>query len=250
MALPINDLFLLPLPKQRPEHVGRMTVVLDLDETLIHSIFMNDLEVITNSTSKLIKLMKKLRKKCDLFLTDVGNYGDIFVFFRPGLHRFLKKLSTTCEVVLWTAASRRYAKPILDFIDPDGHLLPYRLFRDHTIQRGKESIKDLGLLGRNMRKTLLIDNNEDAMARAPRNSYLITDFYGDPNDRELQDVWRLICEVTECYAYNADIRMKLEQTAAINRITKDVSLKQLKWKKVFISEKKFVYQKVLCRQRA
>jgi len=236
MVLPINDLFLLPLPKQRPEHSDRMTVVLDLDETLIHSIFLNDLEVLTKSTSKLLKLMKKLRKKCDLFLSDVGNYGDIFVFFRPGLHRFLKKLSTTCEVVLWTAASRRYAKPILDFIDPDGHLLPYRLFREHTIRRGKESIKDLGLLGRKLKKTLLIDNNEDALARAPRNCYLIPDFYGDPNDFELQEAWRLICELNEFYTYNLDIRMKLERTAAINRFTQDTSIKQLKWKKVYISE--------------
>lgn len=240
-----NDLFLLPLPKQRPEHFGKMTVVLDLDETLVHSIFMNDIARQTNDKSKFSKVVKKLRKKCDLFLTDVGNYGNVFVFLRPGLHRFLTKLSETCEVVLWTAGSRRYAKPILDFIDPHGHFLPYRLFRDHTIQRGNESIKDLGLLGRNMRKTLLIDNNEDAIARAPRNSYLISDFYGDPNDCKLEEAWRFICEVSEYYFYTADIRMKLEQTAMLHRMNKDLPPKHLKWKKVFISEKKFVYQKVL-----
>lgn len=245
MSFSINDLFLLPLPKQRPEHSGRMTVVLDLDETLVHSIFLRDIHDLPTTTSKIIKVIKRLRKKCDLYLRNVGNYGDVFVFFRPGLYRFLKKLSVTCEVVLWTAACRSYAKPILDFIDPDGVLLPYRLFRQHTIQKEKECVKDLSLLGRDMKCTVLIDNSRDALARAPRNCYLISDFYGDSNDHELEKVWSVICTTNEYHIYTGDIRFKLQSLTAMERMVKDNPLKQLQWKKVFITKTRFVYQKVL-----
>lgn len=240
----LNDLFLLPLPKQRPEHIGKVTVVLDLDETLIHSIFLRDLEVLLRGNGgKASKIVKKMKKKSDLFLTDVGRCGDIAVFFRPGLHRFLSKLSKTCEVVLWTASNRKYAKPILDYIDPDGELLPYRLFRKHTIERAdNELVKDLSKLGRDMKRTVLIDNNPRTLDRAPRNVYLIPDFYGDPNDTELSKAWGFLSEACDLY----DIRHSLELALSMVTIKNhEEPTQQWVWKKVFINKTQYKYQKVL-----
>lgn len=239
----LNDLFLLPLPKQRPEHMGKVTVVLDLDETLIHSIFLRDLEVLLQgSGNKASKLVKKMKKKSDLYLCDVGNCGDIAVFFRPGLHRFLSKLSKTCEVVLWTAANRTYAKPILDYIDPDGELLPYRLFRKHTIEKAdNELVKDLSQLGRDMKRTVLIDNNPLTLNRTPRNVYLIPNFYGDQSDIELSKAWGFLSET--CGQY--DIRNHLELALSMTTIKNDKPTEQWIWKKVFINKTQYKYQKVL-----
>jgi len=246
--LPLTDVFLLPLPKQRPEHLGKLTVVLDLDETLIHSILRRDLEILLQDSddSEASKAIKKFKKKADLFLRDVENCGDIFIFFRPGLHRFLQKLSMTCEIVLWTAANRKYAKPILDYIDPDGDLLPYRLFRQHTVEKAnKEYVKDLGKLGRDMKRVMLIDNNPDAMARFPRNCYLIPDFYGDPKDDELQKAWIFTCELRDNFAYYYyDIRDKLDDLAEMNLPQNENPPQQWVWKKVMVTKTQYKYQKV------
>jgi len=242
----LNDLFLLPLPKQRPEHVGKATVVLDLDETLVHSIFIKDIERLFQSNyNKADKTIRRIMKKSDLFLPDVRNYGSVAVFFRPGLHRFLCKLSKMFEVVLWTASNRKYAKPILDYIDPNGDLLPYRLFREHTILTVKdELVKDLTQLGRNMARTVLVDNNPLTVRRAPSNVYLIPDFYGDPKDAELPKAWTFLREMTDSH----DFRPHLEAAVImIQRKAKDPEERPKKWvwKKVFINETQFKYQKVL-----
>merc|ERR1712113_409486 len=187
-----------------------MVVVLDMDETLIHSIFYCDIERQLRqeggTEEDFYNYTKKLRKNASLFLQK-SNHGNIAVFYRPGLHRFLYKLSEKCEVILWTAADRNYAKPILDHIDPNGDLLPYRLFREHCVKKGNvECAKDLELIGRDMSRVVLIDNSTIAAQTSPSNTYLIEDFLGDRNDKCLQQAWTILSEISEL----KDIRQTLE----------------------------------------
>merc|ERR1712087_100681 len=117
----------LPLPKQRHDHKDLKTVVLDMDETLLHSVFLREIKDVIDEQSKDVQILKNLKRSADFFYTN-KKYGDVAVFLRPGLNRFLHKLSDKFEVVLWTASERSYAKPIIDFLDPQGTLLPYRLY--------------------------------------------------------------------------------------------------------------------------
>ncbi len=99
------------LPKQSPAMAGRKLLVLDLDETLVHSSF----KPVPNTDYKL--------------QIDVdGTLYNVYVLKRPGVDEFLERVSQHYEVVIFTASLPQYANPLLDLLDPKG-LIQGRLFR-------------------------------------------------------------------------------------------------------------------------
>lgn len=106
------------------------TLVLDLDETLVHF----------EATERKFKL-------------------------RPNCVTFLKTLSAYFEIVIFTAASQDYADWILDVLDSSRDMIKYRLYRQHTQYDDGVYVKDLSLLGRDMKKTIIIDNIKENFER-------------------------------------------------------------------------------------
>lgn len=215
----------LPLPPMLPQDCGKMTVVLDMDETLIHSIFLKDIaDQIPGNTKKRNKsihtldepmIIWRLKQEADMIL-DV--YGGVAVFLRPGVHRFLYKLSEICEVVLWTAGQKEYAEEVLHYLDPDGEFIPIhnRLYRNDTIEgRDKERLKDLRLLGRDMKRTMLIDNSLDAVRAAPNNTLLVEDFFGDPCDEQLESIWDFVSALDDLSDIRPALKMSLKASGVL-----------------------------------
>ena len=75
------------LPEQIPAAFGRKTLIIDLDETLVHSLF----QPTTNSD-----LVWKVNFN--------GNAYKVYVRVRPGTAQFLKVMSEIYEVVIFTAS--------------------------------------------------------------------------------------------------------------------------------------------------
>jgi CTD small phosphatase-like protein 2 len=63
------------------------------------------------------------------------------------------------EVVIFTASEKSYANMVLNRIDPGRQFIHHRLFRDSCIPLKGNYVKDLGMLGRDLDKTIIIDNN-------------------------------------------------------------------------------------------
>jgi CTD small phosphatase-like protein 2 len=157
----------------------------------------------------------RLKQEADMIL-DI--YGGVAVFLRPGVHRFLYKLSEMCEVVLWTAGQKEYAQEVLNVLDPDGELIPVRnrLYRGHTVQGyDKERLKDLRLLGRDMRRTMLIDNSLVAIQAAPDNTLLIEDFYGDPCDEQLESIFDFVAALDDLSDIRTALKMSLKASGVL-----------------------------------
>ena len=110
-------------PLLPPVQFGKYTLVLDLDETLVH--------------------YESKKKQYHI---------------RPGCRKFLKELSKYYEIVVFTASVAVQADYILDEIDPKYRLIKFRLYRNHTIFSKTTAIKDLNRLGRPLEQTLIIDN--------------------------------------------------------------------------------------------
>ena len=86
----------------------RVTLVLDLDETLIHT-----------TTSARYQVFSKGRKVFPDLVLEVpvqGRYCIFYVYMRPYLHTFLREISKWFEVVIFTASERRYAEPLVQRI--------------------------------------------------------------------------------------------------------------------------------------
>jgi len=175
------------LPDMSEANRGRMCVVLDMDETLIHSEFVGCSEA-------------EYRKQCgrekgaDFFLTVCDG---VAVHVRPGLSKFLKLLKQEFEVVVFTAGEKDYADAILDYIDKDINCLEHRLYRGSTCAySGLNYVKNLHHLNRNMKRIVLVDNNMVSMVATPDNCILVEDFITDPNDEELALVASILIDLS------------------------------------------------------
>lgn len=86
-ALPESNCF---LGDQRPCDIGKKTLVLDLDETLVHSSFQPS-------------------PNCQYIIpVEIeGNVYNVYVFRRPGAIEFLRKMSAIYEVVIYTASLKK-----------------------------------------------------------------------------------------------------------------------------------------------
>lgn len=164
------------LGRRRKKHRNQKSLVIDLDETLVHSSF-------------------KAVDKCDFIVpVEIENVvHNVYVLVRPGAQEFLKEVAKHYEIVLFTASLAKYADPLLDLLDKD-HTIDYRLFRDSCVQIGYSYVKDLSRLGRKMGEVMIIDNSPQSYRFQPCNAIPITSWFDDPNDTELYDLLPVLCK--------------------------------------------------------
>ena len=150
----------------------KFCLVLDLDETISHS----------------LKL----------------NFGYYFLL-RPGVIEFLTELSEYYEIIIFTSSPKIYADSIIDKIDESGNLISHRLYKPHVIfERGK-SVKKLNLIGRDLNKIIFVDNLKSNAKYNPKNLYLIPSWTDDIYDDELFKLKNKLKYIYTSGKFNDDI---------------------------------------------
>lgn len=170
------------------ETFEKLTVVLDLDETLVCAYETSSLPSIVRSQAIEAGL------KCfDLECTSVDkevegkpkvNY--VTVFERPGLHEFLKQIHQFADLVLFTAGLEGYARPLVDRIDVENRF-SLRLYRPSTTNTEyREHVKDLSCLSKDLSRMVIVDNNPFSFLLQPLNGIPCIPFSaGQPYDEQL-----------------------------------------------------------------
>ena len=152
----------------------KYSLVVDLDETLIYSFLLN---------------------------------GENTYLIRPYCFEFLNEMSTYYEIVVFTAGTKEYADKILNQIDKNKSWIKYRLYREHlTFDDEELSIfKDLSKLGRDLSKTIIIDNRQENFELQPNNGLLIKTWNGNFDDKELFDLKNILKGIYS-YGQMIDVR--------------------------------------------
>jgi len=145
-----------------------ITLVLDLDETLVHC----TVEDVQDADLTFPVLFHGI------------NY-QVNVRIRPYLQEFFKRIHGHFEVVVFTASQRVYANELLDRIDPDKIYIKHRLFRESCLPVEGNFLKDLNVLNRDLTKTILVDNSPHAFGYQVDNGIPIESWFEDPKDTEL-----------------------------------------------------------------
>lgn len=122
--------------------------------------------------------------------------------------QFIETMAQYYEIVIFTAALQEYADQVIDQIDV-GNNIKYRLYRQHTSQNGPFLVKDLSLLGRDINRTIIIDNISDNFILQPDNGIFISTWYDDMRDRFLDEITPLLREIVERQV--PDVRKALRQ---------------------------------------
>ncbi|XP_038654500.1 CTD (carboxy-terminal domain, RNA polymerase II, polypeptide A) small phosphatase-like a isoform X2 [Scyliorhinus canicula] len=158
------------LPEVRLSDVGKKCVVIDLDETLVHSSF----KPINNAD----------------FIVPVeidGTVHQVYVLKRPHVDLFLQKMGQLFECVLFTASLAKYADPVADLLDRWG-VFRARLFRESCVFHRGNYVKDLSRLGRDLSKVIIVDNSPASYIFHPENAVPVQSWFDDMSDTELFDL--------------------------------------------------------------
>jgi Dullard-like phosphatase family protein len=182
------------------------TLVLDLDETLIH------------------------------FSINAQNEGHLF--FRPYLFHFLNAVSEYYELIIFTAGLKEYAKIVLDLIENrmGKKIFDYRLYREHTEPNDEGIfIKDLSKIGRNLQKIIIVDNTKENYELQNDNGIEIKSYYGFDskkmdlmedniildNDKCLLELEKILIKIAEEKPKNLCLILKKYQKEILLKITND-----------------------------
>ena len=181
-----------------PKTSNKKTLVLDLDETLVHSQFLE-----FSSPSDIII---KIEIEKEIY--------DIHVLVRPGVKEFLEKMEKYYEIVIFTASISKYADILLNIIDPKG-LCPFRLFREHCTLINNTFVKDLKKLGRDLKDIIIVDNSPLSYSFHPENGLPILSWFEDKNDRELYNIIPLLIFLSDV----KDVREYIPKLVVENAIS-------------------------------
>jgi len=158
----INNVKEIPpyLPAINPKY--KFTLVLDVDETMIHFFF---------------------------------TYINGMFFVRPYFFQFINEINKYYEIVTFTAGTKEYADNILNLLDINNNIIKYRLYRQHTTIMGCNVFKDLTKLGRDLNRIIIIDNLKDNFKLQPNNGLFIKTWTSDVNDNQFYDLGRILKDI-------------------------------------------------------
>ena len=149
------------------------TLVLDLDETLVHY---------------------------------VDNGPESRLNVRPGCSEFLAEVAKYYEICIFTAALQDYADWAIDSIDHQKNVR-YRFYRQHTMPTGPVFVKDISRLGRDLSRVIIVDNVAENFRLQQANGLFMKSWFDDMQDTCLSATSHLLREIA--LSKTSDVRVAL-----------------------------------------
>jgi len=192
------------LPPQRDDKKGKKCLVIDLDETLVHSSF------------------KPV--ECD-FVVPVEIEDQIYKVYvskRPYVDEFLKRCGALFETVVFTASLAKYADPVLDLLDIH-KVVDWRLFRESCSPYKGSYVKDMGRMGRDIDSIMIIDNSPHSYLFNPQNAIPCESWFSDKNDRELLDLIPKLEQLADASVRDVKTKLKELGFSGVNALTREMA---------------------------
>lgn len=198
------------VPRRQPSYsasgssaVGphQKTLILDLDETLIHSVVNNS----RFQTGHMVEV--KLQAAVGAGGQIIGPQVPLlyYVHKRPYCDDFLKKVSKWYNLVIFTASVQEYADPVIDWLEVERKYFVGRYYRQHCTLRNGAYIKDLAQIEPDLSKVMILDNSPLSYVFHPDNAIPIEGWISDPTDHDLLHLIPLL----EGLQYVTDVRALL-----------------------------------------
>ncbi|KAF2625619.1 hypothetical protein BU25DRAFT_460332 [Macroventuria anomochaeta] len=198
------------VPRRQPSYSAKgasavgphqKTLILDLDETLIHSMAKGG----RFQTGHMVEV--KLQASVGAGGQIIGPQVPIlyYVHKRPFCDEFLKKISKWYNLIIFTASVQEYADPVIDWLEVERKYFAGRYYRQHCTFRNGAYIKDLAQVEPDLSKVMILDNSPMSYIFHEDNAIPIEGWISDPTDYELLHLIPLL----EGLQYVTDVRALL-----------------------------------------
>ena len=182
-----------PAPYIHTINRKKYSLILDLDETLIH------------------------------FKVNADDDSEGMLQIRPGVIPFLDKVGAYYELIVFTAATQDYGDLLIDAIEENSVYFEHRFYRQHTIIIGNDFVKDLNRIGRPLDKIIIVDNMPQNFRLQKENGINIKAFWGeDVNDNALEELGIILVNIAKD---GGDVRNGLikYKDEIIRKVTSNIS---------------------------
>ncbi|AET41101.1 Nem1-Spo7 phosphatase catalytic subunit NEM1 Ecym_7257 [Eremothecium cymbalariae DBVPG len=178
--------FLFPkklIPQSILQTDRKKVLVLDLDETLIHSMSRSTSSSNT-SQGHMVEVTFSVSGVSSLY----------YVHKRPYCDLFLSRVCKWYDLVIFTASMREYADPVIDWLESGiSARFTKRKYRSDCILRdGIGYVKDLTMISKNLQDTIIVDNSPVSYAMNVDNAIQVEGWISDPTDTGLLNLLPLL----------------------------------------------------------
>ncbi|KAI0875441.1 NLI interacting factor-like phosphatase-domain-containing protein [Hypoxylon argillaceum] len=171
----------VPFEPQDPKQLK--TLILDLDETLIHSM----------SKGGRMGSGHMVEVRLNTAYTGTGGQQMLgpqhpilyYVHKRPHCDEFLRKVCKWFNLVVFTASVQEYADPVIDWLESERKFFSGRYYRQHCTFRHGAFIKDLSSIEPDLSKVMILDNSPLSYMFHQDNAIPIQGWISDPTDNDL-----------------------------------------------------------------
>lgn len=196
-----------------PPNIQKKTLVLDLDETLIHSLSRYNSSILTKHQGVTVEVRLNNSSLTTLY----------HIYKRPHVDEFLAIVRHWFNLVCFTASIKEYADPVINYLEKEVMLkdksaidmrtekvFSRRFYRESCIFiEGKGYVKDLSVLTNtptntpspsrhrrsrhtDLSKIIIVDNSPISYSHHKDNGVMIEGWINDPNDVELMALLPLL----------------------------------------------------------
>ncbi|OAP61133.1 hypothetical protein AYL99_03334 [Fonsecaea erecta] len=199
------------IPRSPTRHgppLQQKTLILDLDETLIHSLAKGG----RMSSGHMVEV--KLNAPVALAPPQPGQATPVigpqhpilyYVHKRPHCDEFLRKVAKWYKLVVFTASVQEYADPVIDWLEQERKYFVGRYYRQHCTFRNGAYIKDLSSIEPDLSKVIILDNSPVSYIFHEDNAIPIEGWINDPTDNDLLHLIPML----EALQYVTDVRALL-----------------------------------------
>eukprot|EP00096_Caligus_rogercresseyi_P009372 TRINITY_DN3173_c0_g1_i1.p1 TRINITY_DN3173_c0_g1~~TRINITY_DN3173_c0_g1_i1.p1 ORF type:complete len:246 (+),score=65.48 TRINITY_DN3173_c0_g1_i1:41-778(+) len=197
-------LLLSPLSSHRLSLVKRKVLVLDLDETLIHS-----------HHEGLSRPSYPPGPGPDFVLRVLIDRHPVrfHVHKRPHVDTFLRIVAQWYELVVFTASMEIYGTAVSDRLDNRAGILRRRYYRQHCTLLNGSYTKDLSAVNEDLSSVFILDNSPGAYRAYPANAIPIKSWFSDPYDTALLNLLPLL----DALRFVSDVRSVLSRNREASR---------------------------------
>ena len=111
-------------------------------------------------------------------------YGDpqgqiLIPNLRPGIFSFLSAIKPLYELISFSSESKEFCDVIINEIEKNKKYFDFNLYKDHCTLYKNKLVKDISKLGRDLRKVIIVDDDENNFVLNKENGIKIKPFLGE-----------------------------------------------------------------------